>query len=78
MRSAHIISNIRIAEQDDASGDCVLTSNYHVLMHWKDQRMFGGRYTHHLKRTDDGLAIRHKRVDLINCDAPQTSILVYL
>lgn len=82
VRCSHIISNIRIIEQDEESGDCVVTSNFQVLMHWKEQRAFGGKYTHHLKRTPEskggGFLIHQKRVDLINCDAPQSSIIIYL
>lgn len=78
LRCSHIISNIRVGEHDQETGDCIVTSNFLALMMWKDKRMFGGRYTHHLKRTDGGYRIRHKRVDLIDCDAPQISIIIYL
>ena len=33
-----------------------------------DRRLFGGRYTHVLRRKGDGLEIVLKRVDLTNCD----------
>jgi hypothetical protein len=40
--------------------------------------VFGGTYRHELLRTPAGLRIRHKRVDLIDCDAAHKSIIVYL
>ena len=35
-----------------------------------DQRSFGGRVTHRLRRTPDGLRIAEKRIDLINAEGP--------
>ncbi len=77
VRCSHIIGNVRIESQDAAG--CVVTSNFQCVMFYHDeQTLFAGRYRHELANTAEGLRIRHKRVDLINCDAPLGSIIIYL
>ena len=39
---------------------------------------FGGKYEHYLISEGDTYKIRHKKVTLINCDAPQKTLTVYL
>jgi hypothetical protein len=54
-------------------------SNFQACIYYRgEQTLYAGRYTHDLVRTDDGLRIQHKRVDLINCDAALRSIIIYL
>lgn len=77
IRCSHIISNIRVTQSDDAC--CTVTSNFHCLVYYNyQQTLYGGRYTHELVRGKHGLMIRHKKVELINCDAPLNSIIIYL
>jgi len=79
VRCSHLISNIRVDAVDEGTGDCTVTSNFHCLMYYCDkQTMYGGRYRHELVMTPEGYRIRHKRVDLINCDAVLGSIIIYL
>lgn len=79
VRSSHLISNIRIIDFDAATGDCTVTSNFHcAYYYWDQQTLFAGTYRHELKSTADGYRIRHKRVDLINCDGVLGTIIIYL
>jgi len=79
VRCSHLIGNIRLLEADAAAGRCVVRSNFHALMYYREeQRVFGGTYRHELLRTPAGLRIRQKRVDLIDCDAAHKSIILYL
>lgn len=79
VRCSHIISNIQVIEQDEGSGDCTVTSNFHALViYLGEQRMYGGTYTHQLTRVAGELKIRHQRVDLINCEETQKSLIIYL
>jgi benzoate/toluate 1,2-dioxygenase beta subunit len=79
IRSSHIISNIRVTGEDKETADITVRSNFHVLVHYMDeQTTYGGTYTHVLANTEDGYKIRSKRVDLINCEAIQRSIIIYL
>lgn len=79
VRSSHIISNIQVQETDEKTGNCTVTSNFHCFMYYRDQQLpFAGTYTHELVRDGDSYKIRHKRVDLINCDADLPSIIIYI
>ena len=79
VRCSHIISNIQVAELDEKTGDCTVTSNFHCYVYYKDrQTPFAGTYTHQLVREGDDYKIRSKRVDLINCDAALNTIIIYI
>jgi hypothetical protein len=41
-----------------------------------DQALYGGYLTHHLVRNDQGVRMKLKRVDLINCDAAFPALAV--
>jgi benzoate/toluate 1,2-dioxygenase beta subunit len=78
VRSSHIISNVRTSGNND-KGDLIVTSNFQALVFYRnEQRAFGGKYVHHLICEGESYKIRHKKVTLINCDAPQKSLTVYL
>jgi len=73
-RTAHVVSGVRI---ERVEGDEIEVSSSQLMLEYRnrgqfeaDQRMFGGRVTHRLRRTPEGLKIALKRVDLINADAP--------
>jgi benzoate/toluate 1,2-dioxygenase beta subunit len=76
VRCSHIISNIRIIES--SAEQCRVRSNFQALVYYKTQHHYAGKYTHDLIRTDAGLRIAHKRVDLINCDAEHGSLVIYI
>jgi benzoate/toluate 1,2-dioxygenase beta subunit len=78
VRSSHIIGNVRLQGSND-KGDLVVTSNFQALVFYRnEQRAFGGSYEHHLIPDRDSYKIRHKKVSLINCEAPQKSLTIYL
>jgi benzoate/toluate 1,2-dioxygenase beta subunit len=69
-QTAHVVSGVRI-EADDGTELTVSSSQivieYRQRGHYEnDQRMFGGRVTHVLRRDGKGFRIASKRVDLIN------------
>ena len=77
VRASHIISNIRVASADDSQ--LTVTSNFQAILYYREkQTLFAGRYTHVLIPHGDAYLIQSKRVDLINCDAPLESIIIYL
>lgn len=78
VRCSHLIGNVRVRGTND-KGDLVVTSNFQALVYYRrEQRHFGGRYEHHLVTEGDSFRIRHKKVVLINCEAPQKSLTIYL
>ncbi|MGR9089041.1 MAG: aromatic-ring-hydroxylating dioxygenase subunit beta [Gammaproteobacteria bacterium] len=77
VRCSHIISNIRIEAGSDPQ-TCRVTSNFQAVVYYKTQTVYAGRYTHELAADGNRWRIRHKRVDLINCDAEHGNLVVYL
>ncbi|WP_116366104.1 aromatic-ring-hydroxylating dioxygenase subunit beta [Parahaliea mediterranea] len=78
VRSSHLLGNIR-HQGKTKQGDLRITCNFHVVMWYREeQRVYAGTCEHHLVSTADGFRIRHKRVDLINPEAPQKSLIIYL
>lgn len=78
VRASHLIGNIRLAGETER-GDLKVTSNFHVVLWYREeQRVYAGTYEHHLAETETGFAIRHKRVNLINPEAPQKTLVIYL
>ncbi len=71
-RTVHIVSGVAVErEEDDEIG--VVSSQ--IMLEWRDrghfeadQRVFGGRVRHRLRKTPGGLRIVEKRVDLINAE----------
>lgn len=79
IRASHIISNIKVREMDETTGDCVVTSNFHCFVYYRDrQTPYAGTYTHELVRENGSYKIRSKRVDIINCDAVLNTIIIYI
>ena len=78
VRSSHLIGNVREQGKTDA-GDLIISSNFQVVMWYRDeQRLFAGTYEHHLQPKGDSFLIRHKKVMLINPEAPQKTMIIYL
>ncbi len=76
-QAARIVGNIFLLPEQD--GDLMVASTFHML-EWRrrDHRMLGGQYTHRLRRTEDGLRIALKRIDLIDCDAVHDALETFL
>lgn len=79
VRASHIISNVHVTELDAATGGCTVKSNFHCFLYYRGrQTPYAGTYTHVLVRDGTSYRIRSKRVDIINCDAPLGTIIIYL
>lgn len=71
-RTVHIVSGVMI-ESENADEAQVVSSQ--IMLEWRDrgrfeedQRSFGGRVRHKLRKTAEGWRIAEKRVDLINAE----------
>lgn len=73
-RTVHQIGNVRVIESD---GRDVRVSSTLVLVEFRRerQRVWGGLVEHRLRRTDQGLRIAAKRVDLVNSEAELDGIV---
>ncbi len=80
IRCSHIIGNIQIHSGQN-NEELRITSNTHVIVWYRDeQQIYAAKCEHILvqQEQDQTFKIRFKRVDLINPDAPQKSLVVYL
>jgi 3-phenylpropionate/cinnamic acid dioxygenase small subunit len=76
-RTSRMIGNVTVEEIAPDGKACTVRSKCQVLEYRREsQRMFGGTCFHRLVRTDSGIRIAWKRVDLVNCDAPLEGLLV--
>jgi 3-phenylpropionate/cinnamic acid dioxygenase small subunit len=78
----HLVSHVAIESLGHAAAGGLdaairVRSRFHMMELRRDQvRHFGGRYTHHLVRADDGgLRILLQRVDMFNAQAPFDYVL---
>jgi 3-phenylpropionate/cinnamic acid dioxygenase small subunit len=74
-RTSRTIANVTIEEAQPTA--CTVRSKFVMIEFRRDsQRIFGGTAFHRLVRTENGLRIAWKRVDLVNCDAPMDGITI--
>ena len=74
-RMSRVVSNVMI-ESEAANGDIVVRSKFHVVEYRLEvQRVFGGKYTHHLTKSGDGYKINMQRVDIANVEGPFDYVL---
>ena len=73
---SHVVSNVIVESADEEA--IVARSKFHVSEYRNDElRHFAGSYRHDLVRSEDGLAIRLQRVDLVNVEGPFEYVLQY-
>jgi len=78
VRSSHLLGNIQL-QDNSAAGDTVVTCNFHVIAWYREEQFcYAGTCEYHLVSEGDDYRIRHKRVDLINPEAAQQSMVIYL
>ena len=71
----HVVSNV-VIRKIAKNGDVEVTSRFHMMeMRRDDIRHFAGMYTHHLKKTKKGYAIKLQRVDMTNAQAAYDYVL---
>ena len=71
----HVVSNV-LVKKVSKNGDVEVTSRFHMMeMRRDDIRHFAGMYTHHLKKTRKGYAIKLQRVDMTNAQAAYDYVL---
>lgn len=78
VRSVRILSEPDIDLSAGPGGEITVRANVIALIHHRKQDAYAGAVTWRLVRTDAGLKIKSKRVDLLNADAPLDSIMMYI
>lgn len=85
IRCSHLIGNIRVTPAEPDAGTEIpagavrVTSNQHVIVWYRDeQRIYAYRGEHVLVAVEDSFKIVSKQVMLINPEAAQRSLTIYL
>ena len=78
VRSVRILSEPEIDLSAGPRGEITIRANVIAVIHHRKQDTYAGAVTWGLVRTDTGLKIKSKRVDLLNADAPLDSIMMYI
>jgi benzoate/toluate 1,2-dioxygenase beta subunit len=74
--TSHLVSNVVIEEQNQATGALVVRSRFHLMEFRRDaSRHFAGSYRHHLLPAADGYRIKLQRVDMVNGQGPYDYVL---
>jgi benzoate/toluate 1,2-dioxygenase beta subunit len=78
-RSSHLVGNVVIEDHEPVKGVVKVSSNFQVMIYYREEkRMYAGTYQHELQQVEDGIKIRHKRVNLIDCDGVHKTFTMYL
>jgi 3-phenylpropionate/cinnamic acid dioxygenase small subunit len=75
--TAHIVSNVELGPQGDGDSQVFAAFMMGEYRH-TEPRWYAGRYEYQLRRVAGALRIALKKVVLVNCTAPLTSMAVYL
>jgi len=74
-RCHHLLQQPSVEARDDASGLFRLRTAFHYVESRLDEQvLFAGWATHELLALPEGLRMRLKRIDLVNCDAAHGNI----
>jgi len=74
-RTRRVIGNVML--EDGGDGVVIARSNFTLTeFQNEEQRWFAGDYVHRLVPDGEAFAIREKRVNLLNCDAPMGGIVI--
>lgn len=78
-RSIHLVSNVMIDGVDAETGDVDVNSRIIMLEFRRDrQQVYGASCRHELCPDGDTFRIRHKKVELANCEGMHENIQIYL
>ena len=79
IRSSRTVGPAALREIEQGSGDWIVERRFRMDERRGDRvRSFAGLFTYRLRATEEGVRIREKRVDLIDCDAPHEPLEVFL
>ena len=78
VRSVRILSEPETDLPAGPGGEIIVRASVIAVIYHRKQDTFAGAVTWRLVRTEEGLKIKSKRVDLLNADAPLDSIMMYI
>jgi len=75
----HVLQRSHVERLDPAAGTATLRTPFvYIEARGERQLMLAGCYRHELLRTEDGLRIRCKRVDLLNAEQPLPAVQLFI
>lgn len=78
-RSLHVLQEAEVEKRDDARGEYLTRTPFvYTETRGDESQRYAATAWHTLVVSDDGLKIRLKRVDILNCDAALPSIQLFL
>lgn len=79
VRCHHLLAQPRIGSRDEAANEYVLRTDFHYTEAKADDVLrYAATAWHHLTATADGLRMRMKRVNLLDCEASHPAVQLYL
>lgn len=79
VRGHHLLAQPRIERRDPETGEYVLRTDFHYTEAKGDDVLrYAATAYHHLSADGEGLRMRMKRVNLLNCDASHPAVQLYL
>jgi 3-phenylpropionate/cinnamic acid dioxygenase small subunit len=76
-RTVHMVSNVEVLSGEAGSEEFKVGSVFMCTeIQGERHRIYSGRQVHHIAREGDSFRIRHKRVDLLNCDGVHTPMTI--
>ncbi len=78
IRCSHLIGNICLGEGASAKAMTVMSNFHCVVFSDNKQQLYAGTYQHELVIHNADWRIKQKRVNIINCDANLSSMLIYI
>jgi benzoate/toluate 1,2-dioxygenase beta subunit len=77
-RTAHLVTNVAIDRHDERGAEILVNSRFLMVEYRRGvQRVFAGACQHDLLDAQEGLRIRRKKVDLVNCEGPLESSSIW-
>ncbi len=77
-RCSHLIGNVQIKGPSSEGGLIVESTQHVVVWYQNEQRVYAFTAQHELRPENGSFKIKSKRVNLINPDAAQRSLIIYL
>ena len=77
VKSVRVLSDPEVFVSDEPGALDVIAYVIATIYH-RDQTHYAGKVSYRLVRSDAGLKISYKRVDLLNADAPLDTIMMYV
>ena len=78
VRSVRVLSDIEIDRAEDSNIELHATAFVIAVIYQQQKDYYAGKVSYRLQKSNEGLKIHVKRVDILDADAPLDSIMMYI